>query len=276
MSMYDNNSPEDNELNNDYKITFAEQIVYAMFKPSRYKEILELGTKRFILFAIVLCLVLGIVNFAVPASAVITGFGGFQKLFSKNIGPFTYSDGVLKAEKKFDMTIGLYHIIIDTSENKISDDQMKKEGMYIAFGSSTLRMTMVANGQLMDYDTFDLSMLFMEGFNNEILIQMIPYIYIYLVIWFFATAINAFIKYGIYALIMSIYINAINKHNNIGLSYGKVFMLCFYGQTLGIILSNFNAALGLIPAIIVNIIGIFISFHMITSATILLDKRNQV
>lgn len=271
---YTNNEDEQNE--DDGTITFSEQIVYAMFKPSKYKDMVNLRTSRFVVFAIVLSLVLGIVSFAVPTSSVIAGFGGFTKLFQKNVGPFTFSEGVLAAEKKFEMTVGLYHIIIDTEQETVSTDDMTKEGMYIAFGSKTLRMTMVANGQVMDYDISPLSNLLIEGFNTEQLVQMIPFIYTYIVIAFFVIACSFFLKYGLYALILGIYINAINKHNNLGLTFGKVFMLCFYGQTLGIILSNFNAALGLLPELIVNIIGIFISFNMITTAVVSIDRNKQV
>lgn len=271
---YTNNEDEQNE--DDGTITFSEQIVYAMFKPSKYKDMVNLRTSRFVVFAIVLSLVLGIVSFAVPTSSVIAGFGGFTKLFQKNVGPFNFSEGVLAAEKKFEMTVGLYHIIIDTEQETVSTDDMTKEGIYIAFGSKTLRMTMVANGQVMDYDISPLSNLLIEGFNTEQLVQMIPFIYTYIVIAFFVIACSFFLKYGLYALILGIYINAINKHNNLGLTFGKVFMLCFYGQTLGIILSNFNAALGLLPELIVNIISIFISFNMITTAVVSIDRNKQV
>ena len=271
---YTNN--EDEQYEDDGTITFSEQIVYAMFKPSKYKDMVNLKTSRFVVFTIVLSLVLGIVSFAVPTSSVIAGFGGFTKLFQKNVGTFTFSDGVLNAEKKFEMTVGLYHIMIDTEQETVSTDDMTKEGMYIAFGSKTLRMTMVANGQVMDYDVSPLSNILIEGFNTEQLVQMIPFIYTYIVTAFFVIACSFFLKYGLYALILGIYINAINKNNNLGLTFGKVFMLCFYGQTLGIILSNFNAALGLLPELIVNIISIFISFNMITTAVVSIDRSKQV
>ena len=66
-------------------MNFSEQIVYAMFKPSKYKEMIKLKTSRFVGFTIVLMLVLGIVTFAVPAGAYIMGFGGFEKLFTNKM-----------------------------------------------------------------------------------------------------------------------------------------------------------------------------------------------
>ena len=96
-------------------MSFSEQIVYAMFKPSKYKEMLELKKSRFVVFVIVLMLALGIVRVAVPTAAVITGFGGFENLFINKISPMEYKDDKLSIEEKFEMSVGTYKVIIDTS-----------------------------------------------------------------------------------------------------------------------------------------------------------------
>lgn len=257
-------------------MTFSEQIVYAMFKPSKYKELIQLKKGRFAAFVIVLMLVLGIVTCVIPAGALITGFGGFEKLFRGQLSSLTFSDGALHLDVPFRMDINGLTLLVNTEHAMVEDEQLIKNGVYIAIGSETARMAVTLDGQIMEYQNADITGLFPEGFNCESLIQMIPGIYMYLLAAFLVQCIGFFVKYGVIALLYSLFINSVNKNLNLNLTFGEVFEVCFYGQTLGIILSNFNAALGWLPATIVSIIGIFISIHMITASVVFMNPRNQV
>lgn len=257
-------------------MTFSEQIVYAMFKPSKYKELIKLKRSRFAAFVIVLMLVLGIVTFVIPAGALITGFGGFEKLFRGQLSSLTYSDGALHLDTPFRMDINGLTLLINTENTSVEDEQLKRNGVYIAIGSETMRMAVTLDGQIMEYQNTDITGLFPEGFDCDSLIRMIPGIYVYMFGAFLVQCIGYFIKYGLIALLYSFFINSVNKNMNLNLTFGEVFSICFYGQTLGIILSNFNAALGWLPEIIVSIIGIFISIHIITVSVVLMNPRNQV
>ena len=257
-------------------MTFSEQIVYAMFKPSRYKEMVNLKTGRSVLFIVVMMLVLGIVSFLVPTGAYITGFGGFETLFTERMGTMEYKDGELSIDRPFEMSYDYNNILIDTSVESITNEMMDKDGAYMAVGSKTLRMTFAYDGEVIDYMTVPLDTLIEEGFTNESLCDIIPNIYAYLVLVFVLTSIGYFIKYAVIALILSIFYNSLNKQFEFGLSYGQVFMVCFYGQTFGYILSNFNAALGLLPQLLVSSVSIFISIHMITYSAALMKSDKQV
>ncbi len=257
-------------------MTFSEQIVYAMFKPSKYKELIQLKKGRFAAFVIVLMMVLGIVTFVIPAGALITGFGGFEKLFRSQLSSLTFSDGALQLDTPFRMDINGLTLLVNTEHAMVEDEQLKRNGVYIAIGSETVRMAVTLDGQIMEYQNADITGLFSEGFNCESLIQMIPGIYMYLFAAFLVQCIGFFVKYGAIALLYSLFINSVNKNMNLNLTFGEVFEVCFYGQTLGIILSNFNAALGWLPVTIVSIIGIFISIHMITASVVFMNPRNQV
>ncbi len=68
----------------------------------------------------------------------------------------------------------------------------------------------------------------------------------------------------------------INNNLGMGLSKGDIFKLCIYGQTLGIIISNFNMAMGLLPSGIVSGICVVISINMISAGAFGMNKPNQV
>lgn len=257
-------------------MTFSEQIVYAMFKPSKYKEMLELNKKRFILFVVVLMLAIGIVRIAVPTAAMITGFGGFENLFTNKMAPLEYKDGELSIERKFEMSLNLYKIVIDTEEAEVPDSKLNRTGGYLAFGSKYFTVAVNSQGEVTRYQRFPLDNLLAEGFNNESLKKLIPAIYSYIVISFLFSCIGYFIKYAILALIFGIFINGINNNLGLGLSKSDVFKLCIYGQTLGIIISNFNMAIGFLPSGIVSGICVVISINMISAGAFGMNKTNQI
>ena len=279
--MFDNDSNENENFerqgqgmaNNDYPdITLAEQIVYAMFKPSKYKEMIRLKKGRFAGFAVVMMLVIGIVTAVIPTGAVITGFGGFEKLFSKQMADLSYSDGRLSKERPFELSFDYYNFLIDTSEKTPTDEMLKKQGLYIALGSENMRIAYVLDNQIVDYQIYPLSDYFSGSFDNKALISAIPAIYITLFITFVILCIGLFIRYAFIAWVFSLLINSINKKANLGLLYRQVFQICFYGQTFGMLLSNFNMAAGLLPSVFVSIFVVFYTIHMITAATALIQQ----
>ncbi len=257
-------------------MTFSEQIVYGLTSPSKYKELIKLKTSRFVLFAVVMSLILGVLTFVIPAGAKISGFGGFKNLFEKRIGNMEYSDEKLSISESFEMSVDGANIIIDTSNPTVTNDMLKKDGAYFAFGSETLRMSIVYNHSISDYQIFDLKYLLPDGFTNETLTGLIPYIYVYMIVMFIVSSVGFFIKYGFFALVLSLMINSVNKQLSLGMSRGQVFQLCFYGESLGMLISNFNKAVGFIYPDIVSIITVFMSMNFITKAVVYMNPRNHV
>lgn len=249
-------------------ITLSEQIVYGMFKPASYKQLVSVKKGRSILYIMVMMLALCIVTFAVPAGAVITGFGGFEQLFTKNMGELKYSDGKLSLDRPFEMSFDIYNIIIDTEDEMVADEKLHRDGMNIAIGSGKLRISLVMGQNIGDYSVTKLSDIFFSDFDNDTLVSMIPTIYISLVLTFIFTMVGLFIKYAMVSLVFCIVAQSINKSFDLKLSFGQVFMLCFYGQSLGMVLSNCNAALGLLPPTIITILGMFISIRMVGSSLV--------
>lgn len=257
-------------------MTFSEQVTYAMFKPSKYKELVNLKTSRFVTFVIIICLMLGVVTFAVPTAAKISAFGGFEKLFGSQISELSYKDGSLSIAEPFEFNIDGVRFIIDTDKEIVSDDKLEADGYYIAFGSKSMRVVYVYDHKIYDDTALDLAYLLPDGLNNQMLIDVIPVIYGSLVFAFIINCVMFFLKYGFYALILSLMINSFNVQFNLKLTRGQVFQICFYGETLGMVVANFNMAMGLLPYDIVNIIMIFVSMNIITKSVILMNPKHHV
>lgn len=247
-------------------MTFSEQIVYAMFKPSKYKEMLELKKRRFVLFTFVMMIVLGIVTFVVPTGAYIAGFGGFTKLFSEKMAPLKYQNETLTIEKPFELALNGTHILIDTEADTVDDSKLNKNGVYISLGSKKVKLSIVLDKEATTYQTMELDYLLPDGLDNDMLVSFIPGIYAYFVLTFIMTGVGFFLKYALFAVILAMLVSSFAKRLELALTFGELFMICFYGQTFGMILVNFNAAIGLLPEILVSLVAVFVSVRMITGA----------
>ena len=251
-------------------MTLSEQIVYGIFKPGKYKEMIELKKGRSVLYVIVMMLALGIVGFAIPTSATIAGFGGFTNLFEKKMAPISYAEGQMSIERPFSINLGSVKVVINTEKDHVTEEAVRAPGAYVAFGGKFVNLYISAGGRVEDFGGYRLSDILPPAFDNRTLVRGIPYIYAYLVLAFIISCIGYFLKYAVISLIFSIAVNGLNKQLALGMSFGQVFMLCFYGQSAAMLLSNFNAALALLPSMVVSVVGIFISVHMMTTSIALM------
>lgn len=257
-------------------MTFSEQVWYGLFKPSKYKELLNLGGKRSALYVAVIVLVLGLVTFAVPTAAIIAGFGGMDKLFSETMAPMSYDGEKLSIERPFEINVGGTIIKIDTTYYTVPDKDIERDGTYVALGSKNVRMATIIGGELWMDHIIPLNQVLGAGFSNDSLVELIPAIYIAIIISYLIMSLLFFLKYGAYAMIMTLFINPMNKQFEIGLSIGEVFMVCFYGMSLGMIITNFNIAMGLFSPTIVSMVTVFVSINFMTSAILSMRKGNHV
>ena len=135
---------------------------------------------------------------------------------------------------------------------------------------------MVLGSKVTDYGVYYLADYLPEGFNNDMLVAMIPSIYAVLFLSLLGTMLSFFVKYAVISLIFSILVNSMNRQFHLNLRFGQVFALCFYGQSFAMILSNFNQAIGFLPSMLVSIIGIFVTVHMITVSVALMKNEREM
>lgn len=257
-------------------MTFSEQVWYGLFKPSKYKELLELKKSRSVIYILVILLVLGLVTFVVPTAAIIAGFGGMNKLFSETMAPVAYDGNQLTIEEPFRMNVTDTVFIIDSTYYTVPDKELERDGTYIAVGSKNVRMTTIIGGEKWMDTITPIEQVLAPGFSNDSLVGMIPAIYVSLFLCYLIMCILFFVKYGFFALMLSFIINSMNKQMEAGLSFGQVYMVCFYGMSLGMLLTNFNIAMGLLSPFIVSTATVFLSMNFMTIAIVSMRKSNHV
>ena len=153
---------------------------------------------------------------------------------------------------------------MNTDYDRITLDDIKTNGVYIAFGKENVVMGMINGGQTYEYSTMDLDKLFYDGFNNDQLASAVPAFYVAIVIMYIAIMFGSVIKMIFLALVFSIVARTLAKGLHTGLSYGNVFRVCLYGLTLPMLLTSVNTCLDfLIPSSIMFVITLILAFSMI-------------
>lgn len=241
-----------------------EQLRLSIVSPKHLVGLSMLRVGKFVRYVILLCFLVTMMTSIVPTAATIASFGGFGKLFRERMPEFTVQNGELHADGTFTLSLAGYQILMDTSENAVSQDKYQGSFMTIAIGKKRVQVAVSQNGLTEIAIDRAVSDFFEDGFNREKLISAIPGFYIGLGVTCLISMLWIAIKYLAASLIYMLLSSALARHTGLPLTRGNVFRLCFYAQTIGILLVNLNDALGvLLPSLIVSIVGIFISFRWI-------------
>ncbi|MGN0393998.1 MAG: DUF1189 domain-containing protein [Coprococcus sp.] len=251
------------------KVSMADQIAIAVSSPKNYKHLTKLKTGKIVAFMFVITFLLVFIEFGINVITFMIKNGGFRNLALNRVPQFTYDGSILDMDSEFEMAVGELEIYIDTEKEKISIDDIKTDGAYIAIGGKNMVMGIVIGGKSYEYMNCGLSMLFPISLNNDKLAGFAPYVYVYIVIMYAFYMVGKIIKMLFYALIFSIIANALANNFHTGLTYGQVLKICIYGITLAMLISSVNMAAGyLVSETFIAIISVFISFTFISKGVL--------
>lgn len=263
---------EKNNLKPDKKLTIMDIFMTSLTK-TRELAITSIRTSaaKFVAYVIFLSLFAGLVSFGVPSISKVASFGGFTNLFQNKVPTIEMSDGVLKADKQFKMNISKGTILINTDLDQFKFEDFDKEGIYVAIGSKNTKM--VAITDIKDKDSYNEiysynnQYLFVEGFNNDLLVKMVPFFYIMLFLTYIVISFMKGLKYLLLAVVLTISSLSLLKVSKLDMSLKEAFRLSFYAQTCSVILVNINEGVGyLVSSLVASIIGVIITIVNIHKA----------
>lgn len=245
---------------------FSEQITIAMFSPSRIKEMLNLKKSKHVFYVMMIIFIVTLAVAVIPFIGTVASFGGFEKLFGETIPSFEVVDGKFTIEKDFSMDIGGYKLVMTGSQAEYPASELASNGIYFAVGSEKIQMIVAADDEKTVYQERTIGQMLPNGFNNSTLVKYIPALYISLFFCGLLVYAAVFIKYAICALVLVWFIGALGKKLELHLDFGEKFMMAFYAESLSMIISNFAAAINILPRDIISIITIFLAFRMASVA----------
>ena len=229
-----------------------EQLRIGILQPKQLIGLSDLTVGRFIRYCLFLGLLIELMLYVIPVAATIIHVG------------FTVSSGQLEAERPFSIQLGTYDIVVDTSASTVPEDSLGSAQLTFALGRNRFQAIVTENGLQEVLVNQKIGDYLPDGFDRKQLISAIPGFYIALILTGLFMLILTLGKYLLASLLYMLLAWPIVKNTGLYLNKGNVFRLCFYAQTIGMLLVNVNKATGgYIPGMIVSAVGIFITIRLI-------------
>ncbi len=253
------------------KASIMDIFMISLIKTRELAETSVKNSSRFIAYVIFISILVATMTFAVPSASKISSFRGFRNLFMNKVPAFEMTDAGLVADKKFEMKFSNVTILMDTELDQFRFGNFKREGAYIAIGSKYTKMITITDieddSSYNETYSYPNNLLFPTGFNNSDLVKMIPGFYISLVFIYAMLATFAALKYILAAVIYAVVTRSLTVISKLPMTFTDALHMCFYAETLGILIVNINSALGyLISPLLVSAAGIIITIFIIHKA----------
>ena len=241
-----------------------EQLRLSIVCPKKLIGLSQLMVGRFVRYVLFLGTLITVMLYVVPVATTLIHFGGLRNLFENQMPEFSLQNSILKADEPFTINLGTCDIVVDTSGATVASDSLGNRELTFAIGSRKVQAILTQNGLRTVLVEGRVSDFFPEGFNRETLVEAIPGFYIALFLGGLFVLAFTVVKYLLGSLLYMLIAWAIAKRTGLDLTKGNVFRLCFYAQTIGILLVNINSATGgYLPGTIVSMVGIFITMNFV-------------
>ena len=247
--MSDNN-PQENvvEIADKKSLNFFERIYYAIFKLDKYNVFLEEKVRVSVKYLLLLLLIVSVVIILFGLIGTNRMINKVKEFVSNDFTEFTYSKGILKAEKVQEYTdeeLGIYFKVdtTDVQESKLKEYKSKVADSKYGFLFLKDEFLFSANGTAYETKYEDVFGLEAEDFNKEELTKLLSEEsqYKVLLLMFFIGVISTYINITLVTLInvCMVYLIGyiITLLIRLPLRYGSVFNLAVYSFTLSIILN---------------------------------------
>lgn len=253
------------------KASIMDIFMISLIKTKELAETSVKNSSRFIAYVIFISVLVATMTFAVPSASKISSFRGFRNLFMNKVPAFEMTDAGLVSDKKFEMKLSNVTILMDTELDQFRFGNFKREGAYIAIGSKYTKMITITDieddSSYNETYSYPNNLLFPTGFNNSDLVKMIPGFYISLIFIYVMLATFAALKYILAAVIYAVVTRSLTVISKLPMTFTDALHMCFYAETLGILIVNINSALGyLISPLLVSAAGIIITIFIIHKA----------
>lgn len=229
-------SQDDNKQNQKFGI--GDRFITAMFLPKEYKKLLEEKGKYVVGFVFLLVLLTTVIQYVIPTMGAIAGMGGIKNIMLYGIPTFTFEDGKLSVDEKFersDEVAGVY-MVVDTSVKEYSKDDIPVDAVEAILVSSTnaLVYSQVSGlGGMIDELKFrDMKEL---SISNQALADASPSMYMMLFFVYISIYIGTGLRYIMMSLLYAAIMFILSKMLLPDITFGKVYKTAIYAQTIGVL-----------------------------------------
>ena len=98
----DYTNPENNNQDEQQKMSMADRFITAMFTPREYGKLLQLRSGSVIGFLALVIFLISFIQYAIPTLGAVAGMGGIRNIIENQIPQFSLKDGVFTLDEKIE------------------------------------------------------------------------------------------------------------------------------------------------------------------------------
>lgn len=250
------------------KLNFFQQIKTAVAKPTEYYQLSKVSGGRLTGFVFLFALIIVLFTI-VPTSYQLLSAGSISKVLNEDLPDFKMSHGQLNVAERFEKEEGYNYILVDTSVEKFTEDDID---------SSYDEMILVSKTNIISYQNsriqeIKFSQLGNISFDKSIVNLLVPLIYVVLVL--IVIFIYLFTVAGFYlsALLYSLVGLIVSSVSHMNVPYVRIFKVAIYGKVttafLSILIQLLRNYAGLpIQGYIGTMIGIIVTCTYVVYGTL--------
>jgi len=229
------------------KIRFIDMFKISLFKPSKYKRLLNLSIGRIILYLFILSIIVGGIGGITQTVIFSQGQKELVNLLENEEYSFEIKDGILNFKNspvKIDKDQYIFYI--DTSKGLEDVESLRSILIHKNYSIAILKDGISAdlNGEKINFNYKDGGL---ESLTNDELIELINFVNIFIYIGIFIYMIVIFVSIIIDAILLSFLGFILSKAQRMNLSYDDIFKLSICSMTLPmiIIIGNISGYIGM-------------------------------
>lgn len=243
----DYTNPENNNQDEQQRMSMADRFITAMFTPKEYGKLLQLKSGSVIGFLALVIFLVSFIQYAIPTLGAVAGMGGIRNMIENQIPQFSLKDGVFTLDEKIeqqDNSMGVY-ILVDTSKKKFTKDDIPAnvvEAIMVSKSNVLLYNEVTGIGKLVQEEKFsDYKEL---TISNATLADASAMFYVMVVIVYLFVYLFVLAKYLFAAIFYAVVIYLLSKTMMMELTFGKVYEIALFAQAFGSIVMAVTYCIG--------------------------------
>jgi hypothetical protein len=200
-------------------------------QPSKYIDLLNQSGKKVISYLLLLCFLLSVMQFVIPAAGWFASFGGLEHLIQEVLPAIELSGGKLHVEDRIEIGAGSStYVVIDTTKDSVTEKDIEKD-KYLAQILVSRDNVLIYN---MSMGTTEIRFADLGNvtLGNKELLVMIPFIYLILLVSFVTHMFSQMFDLILWGTMMSLCCwGPFRLKGTKKLCFAQVLSLAIYAQT---------------------------------------------
>lgn len=225
------------------KIGLFHMLQIAVAKPKEYYKALNVKKGTIVLFVMTVSLLILFLGSMIPVFSLGASIGGPKHFITETLPEFQYKNGVFSIEKRIEIESDGFRLIVDSDVDHFTKDDLEDDtSAELLISKNNMRIKNTMTAQNLDINFSDMG----KGtFDNQDLVEMLPFFYLGLLLAFVFMYITILVGYLVGSLIIALFGRSIGRMMKQELPYRKMYIFALMARMTAGIVNNMGIAAGI-------------------------------